>query len=120
MWRLVLVVACLVVLRPATANSAGQPLTPDQLKCDAGPITKMYGGNAWLVYGCNDGRSINLVSAPGSEASPFVFIFHWENGEYRLAGAGTGSKVATDAALNDLAKLSQSDVESLLAETARH
>ena len=46
----------------------------NDVSCTLGPVTEHFGGSAWLVYGCNDGKSLVLVSAPGSAANPFVFI----------------------------------------------
>jgi hypothetical protein len=47
-----------------------------QLKCDVGSIAKMYGKTQWLVYSCSDGRSIVVLAAQGSPATPFYFILH--------------------------------------------
>lgn len=61
-----------------------------------------------------------LVSAPESDANPFVFMFHWrENGPYQLIGEGTGDKAATDAAYNELNALSKSELDNIVAETKR-
>src|SRR5882672_11337266 len=88
----------------AMAADPGAP-SPSELDCKAGPVTKTYGGTPWRVYACNDGHSLTLVSAPGSKATPFVFMFHWESGQYQLSGVGTGNKAATDAAFADLQTL---------------
>jgi hypothetical protein len=96
------------------ASGAGQD-TP--LQCNIGPITKVYGSAPWLVYSCNDAKSVVLISAPGSAASPFYFIFSPEGSGYHLRGEGTGSKVVTDAALHDLQNLSARDIQALLRET---
>ena len=87
------------------------------LQCDVGPVTKVFGAVPWLVYSCNDATSVVLVSASGSPAMPFYFIFSFEGSAYRLRGEGTGSKAATDAALKDLQALSASDIVALRRET---
>lgn len=87
------------------------------LKCDIGPVTKVFGAVPWLVYSCNDPTSVVLVSAPGNPAMPFYFSFSLEGGAYKLRGEGTGSKAATDAALKDLQALSPRDIQALRAET---
>jgi hypothetical protein len=89
------------------------------LTCKIGPIERSYGGTKWLVYGCDDKKSVILVSAPGSPALPFVFIFAANRGSYSLHGEGTGRKAPTDAAMKELSKLSDAEIESLFAEAAR-
>ena len=86
-------------------------------QCDVGPVTKVFGSVPWLVYSCNDASSIVLVSAPGSPAMPFYFMFTLEGTTYRLRGEGTGSKAVTDATLKELQTLSAADVLSLRRET---
>jgi hypothetical protein len=39
------------------------------LQCDIGPITKSFGSVPWLVYSCADGKSLVVVSTPGSQAA---------------------------------------------------
>jgi hypothetical protein len=87
------------------------------LQCDIGPVTKMFGSVPWLMYSCNDPTSVVLISAPGSPASPFYFIFSLEGGSYRIRGEGTGSKAATDAALQELQALSAKEIADLRRET---
>jgi hypothetical protein len=100
---------------PAMSGDAPPPLT-----CKIGPVAKTFGGSEWLIFSCDDERSVVLVSAPGSRASPFVFMFHWtENGDYQLTGEGTGDNAATSAAYNELAALTPLDVDKLASET-RH
>lgn len=87
-----------------------------QLQCDIGPVTKIFGSVPWLVYGCDDGSSVVLVSAPGSPAVPFYFIFSSESGTYHLRGEGTGAKSATDAALKELQALAPEQIRALRRE----
>jgi hypothetical protein len=82
------------------------------LKCVVGPVKKTFGNTPWLVYSCDDGQSIVIVTAPGSSAAPFYFIF---NGGH-LRGEGTGNKEATDAAYNDLKRLTDVDIQGLIAQ----
>ncbi|MGQ0443295.1 MAG: hypothetical protein ACT4OH_07630 [Methylophilaceae bacterium] len=84
------------------------------LDCKAGPASKNFGGSAWLVYGCNDNNSVVAVSAPGSPAMPFYFIFSYSAGSYQLHGEGTGNKAATDAAYKELSAFKQEDIVGLL------
>jgi hypothetical protein len=87
------------------------------LECDIGPITKTFGSVPWLVYSCTDRTSLVLLTAPGSSASPFYFIFSLDGATYRLRGEGAGSEAATDAALRELQALSRREIEGLIRET---
>jgi hypothetical protein len=90
-----------------------------QMKCETGPLQRTYGSTPWLVYSCNDGRSIAIVSVPGSPASPFYFFLHPSNGGYRVEGEGTGDKSITDHALAELQQLSEAKIATLIDETRK-
>ena len=113
----------LILLLVALANSAfAAEKTPDA--CDIGPLNKTYGNTPWLVYSCNNDAAegnamVALVSAPGNPAMPFVFFFYIKDGAYRLYGEGQGSKEASGAALAELQKLTQQDIENLIAQTKK-
>ena len=97
------------------------PTASDEpLKCDVGPITKIYGKTQWLVYSCDDNRTVVIVSAPGNPASPFYFTFFPRENGYHLGGEGTGRKDATDAAFNELKTLSEQDIAALIEQTKTH
>ncbi|TZF88338.1 hypothetical protein [Cognatilysobacter lacus] len=105
--------SALAVVAPAS----GAEERPTPLNCEAGPAKKTYGGNAWLVYACDDGRSAVVVSDQGNPAIPFYFIFYVKpDGAMRLYGEGTGAKSATQPAFDDLSKLDQAAVAALVAE----
>jgi len=87
------------------------------LQCNIGPITKECGSVPWLLYSCDDGKSLVVVSAPGSPAAPFYFFFSPEGRGYHLRGEGTGLKSLTDAALKDLQVLSNAEIASLVGQT---
>ena len=88
-----------------------------QLKCDVGPVTRVYGGSNWLVYSFDDNQSLVFVSAPDSKAAPFIFMLHPSAKGYQLHGEGTGNKQVTDAALKELKALTEREVVALVAET---
>jgi len=81
--------------------------------CTAGPSHWEFGGTPWLVYACDDGRSVVAVSAPGSAASPFYFVISWGPLGLELRGEGTGPKAATDPAYEELKHLRRADVAAL-------
>lgn len=87
------------------------------LICDVGPIEKTYGKTQWLVYSCDDGRSVVILSAPGSPAMPFVFRFLARGDAYLLQSQGTGNREFTAAAFGELKGLSAQDVAALVKLT---
>jgi hypothetical protein len=88
-----------------------------QLKCETGPVPKTFGATAWLVYSCDDGYSVVVISAAENPAMPFYFMFNREGTAYRLSGEGTGRRETTAAAFEDLKRLSTAEVEALVAQT---
>jgi hypothetical protein len=91
-----------------------------KLLCDRGPYsTKTVGGTQWQIYGCNDNRSVAIVTAPGNPASPFYFLFAWVNGVYTVSGEGTGRRDLTDKAYKDLIKLNRQQIDALVNETLK-
>jgi hypothetical protein len=111
---LVLVTLCFM----ANVSCAATPQEADRppaLNCEIGPLHKTYGQTAWLVYACDDSRSVVIVSDTGNPAMPFYFFFYVEpDGSMKLHGEGTGKKSATQAAFNDLEKLTLADVSGLV------
>ena len=78
-----------ITATPALSAAAKPPQAT--MDCGNGPLNRSFGGSPWLVYACGDSRSVVLMSAPGSKAMPFYFMFSWENGAYRLiASVDTG------------------------------
>ncbi|MBM7123577.1 hypothetical protein [Dyella kyungheensis] len=88
-----------------------------KLKCVTGPVAKQYGKTPWLVYGCEDGKSVLIVSAPANKAVRFSFTFIADEDGYALHGEGQGDKKVTDAAYQDLNAMSESDIAALVSET---
>ena len=87
------------------------------MKCEIGPLKKVYGKTNWLVYSCTDDKTLVIVSDTGSPAMPFYFTFYIKNGSYTLSGEGTGNKAATDAAYNQLSKLKNNEISALIKQT---
>jgi hypothetical protein len=104
---------CVVI---ALAGSVVKADAPTPLSCTVGPVTKSYGNSEWLVYGCDDGRSVVVISSPGSAATPFVFFVVYGRVGLELHGEGNGNKAATDAAYASLKALTDDDVAKLYAE----
>ena len=94
-----------------------EPQAPTPLKCETGPANRQFGGTDWLVYSCDDGRSMVVISSSGNPASPFYFVLTPVNGAYKIYGEGNGSQSASDAAGAELSHMKQEDLADLLAET---
>jgi hypothetical protein len=101
----------------ATAEQSG--VEPTELVCDVGPITRVFGQSQWLVYSCDDRRTMIVLSAPGSAARSFYFVLYPAESGYQLRGEGTGHQDITAAAFNDLKALSSEEIMSLIQETRR-
>jgi len=106
---LLLLAACLCL------NARAQGITQAPLDCSAGPLTKSFGAVPWLIYGCSDNKSVVVMSAPGSPAAPFYFMLFQKEGKYVVVGEGTGPKVVTDRAHAELVRLTESEIQALLA-----
>lgn len=85
--------------------------------CDVGPIAKTYGDSQWIVFSCDDNKTVVIIAVPGSEAMPFVFSFYTKDGKYQLTGEGTGSKISSSAAFEVLRKMTPDDIAALIDET---
>jgi hypothetical protein len=102
-----------VALNPIFAVAEGE----DSFRCDIGPVTKTYGQGQWLVYSCNDDKTVLIVSAPGNPATPYYFTFLPTDAGHRLFGEGTGNKEATATAFEQLKSLSEDDIANVIKET---
>jgi hypothetical protein len=95
----------------------GQSAASAPLDCSTGPLKRSYGGSDWLVYSCSDHRSIVIVSASGSRAAPFYFMFSPTASGHHLVGEGTGDRTVTDRAFAQLKGLSEAQIDQLLVQT---
>lgn len=111
---LLLLAAASLLPVSALASSAAP-----KLKCVTGPVAKQYGKSPWLVYGCEDGKSVLIVSAPANKTVRFRFTFIADEDGYALHGEGQGDRKVTDAAYQDLNSMSESDIAALVSETRK-
>ena len=95
-----------------TDPQPGRP-AEQELKCEIGPLTTSLGGNDWLVYACQDGRSVVIAAGAPNPATPFFFIVRPDGDGINLYGKGTGDKSATEPAYNELKDLKASDLSAL-------
>jgi hypothetical protein len=111
----------LLATEPNAQAAAGgtAPTLHSQTNCGIGPVEKSYAGTPWLVYGCNDGHSIEMAGASGSRVEGFFITFQWNNGAYRpeMSNRG-GSDRLTEAypAFRAVSAFSVSDIDALYAE----
>ena len=91
-----------------------------ELTCETGPVDRDYGGSAFQVFSCDDGKSVVAVAKPGSKAFPFYFIVSPAKGEVRLYGQGDGDNAASQAAFNALNETTPAQVGELVAATKAH
>ena len=107
---------CLTMLVsvPARGDDAA---TSEPLLCSVGPVEQTYGNTKWRVYSCDDERSVVIVSAPDSPASPFVFRFMAQGEAYLLQSRGTGKREFTAAAFGELKQMSPQDIAALVRLT---
>jgi hypothetical protein len=109
----------ILLLSFAAGAVQAEPPASTPMKCETGPVHRQFGGTDWLVYSCDDGRSMVVISSSGNPASPFYFVLTPLEGTYKIYGEGNGSKAASDAAGAELARLKQEDLAALFAETKR-
>ncbi|KQZ26851.1 hypothetical protein [Duganella sp. Root1480D1] len=118
--RIAIYSTVLSVLTNAGFAMAAPPANNSEpLKCESGPVTRVFGNSQWLVYGCVDGRSMVAVTAPGNSAFPFYFmVFEGPKG-YEVVGEGTGSRDASAGAYSELKALTVQEIKALIAEAGR-
>ncbi len=108
-----IVLSALLAASTPAESAAEQPA----LQCNIGPATKQFGGNDWIVYGCEDGHSVVVTAGPPNPAAPFVFIVTPDGqGGIELHGEGTGAKSATKPAYDCLAAMTSSDLAALFQQ----
>ena len=106
-----------LLLAPASAESQQEAQPPRAMRCETGPVTKTFGATEWIVYSCDDGVSLVVVSAQGNPAFPFFFHLRPNAETYQVVGEGNGDPRASDAAGRDLTELRVAEIAALLAET---
>ena len=88
-----------------------------ELTCEVGPIDREYGGSAFAVYSCDDGKSVVAVAKPGTPAYPYFFIVSPnDEGKVLLYGEGDGNEGGREA-FADLNEVPAAEVAQLVAAT---
>jgi hypothetical protein len=92
--------------------------TPPTLQCKTGPINRTYGDTDWLLYSCDDGRSLAFFAASGNPAAPAYYVIKpQDDGHYHLVGKSNGDVAASNAAVKDIQGLTKDSVAQLIAST---
>jgi hypothetical protein len=112
--------AARAIIAAAVLSLAGVAEAQEALTCNVGSLERTFGGTPWIVHGCNDGKSLVVVSTADNPASPFYFVLLW-NGSvpdhgYRVSGEGTGNREASAAAFSELRALTRQQIEAVSAE----
>src|SRR5262245_44179947 len=103
MQKLLPILAAIVLCLQLPAAQADQ-------KCKTGPVTRTFGKVPWLVYSCDDKKSLLLVSGPGNPAMPAFFTMTPVGDGYEIQNKGSGNQAVSGAAYLELKKLSTKDV----------
>jgi hypothetical protein len=89
------------------------------LQCQKGPASVLLAESRWLVYACEDGRSIVLVASPGSKASPsYISVLVQANDEFDASAEGTGDKGAMEGATRKLRDIGRDGISRLFAQAS--
>lgn len=103
---------CMLVTNPvlATADAAAP-----RLDCTNGPVARTFGSEPWLVFACSDGTSMVVVSDKGNKSHPSYFMLYLKGGKRFVVAEGSGSKAVTAAAYQELEKLSETDIATIIS-----
>jgi len=112
-----MLLAAAMMVSPTVMLPGGEDGVDVELTCEVGPVDRSYGGSAFSLYSCDDGKSLVAVAKPGSKAFPFYFIVSPHGNEVRLYGEGDGDSKATQEAFYDLNAFKPADVAALVRET---
>ncbi len=106
-----------ILLASILVLSSAVVVGKEPMKCDIGPIKKEYGKTNWLVYSCADKKSLVIVTDQGNPAMPFYFMYHPVGDSYKLYGEGTGNKIYTKAAFEEIKRISLGDIKKIVVQT---
>ncbi len=88
----------------------------DSLSCPVGPLAKDIGGTPWLIFACDDGKSLAVTTAPSNPAAPFYFVVVAQEGAYVVNGEGDGNKAAAKPTFDALLAMKSEGVVALYKE----
>ena len=112
-----LLAAAMMLSSPTVLLPGGEDGMDLELTCEVGPLEREYGGSAFDLFSCDDGKSLVAVAQPGSKAFPFYFIVSPHGDQVRLYGEGDGDSKATQAAFMAHNEFHPADVAALVRAT---
>ena len=108
---------CAALLLPFVAHAAEPDSATKEVTCETGPLNATFGKAPWLVYSCNDLRSLLFKAAPGNPAAPVFFFLYPKGTDYVIEGKGRGNKAVADAAYNEIKAMKVKDIDRLVEKT---
>ena len=123
--RLSLPFAALLVAWPVSAklaadaaqSSAETKAAGTNVRCKTGPVVKQLGGTYWIVFSCDDSKSLIFLSDQRNPAFPFMFLAMAKDDRYEVRGQGEGDKDAAAPAFEALMKMPATELFALVEET---
>jgi hypothetical protein len=94
---------------PASATEAAK------LECKTGPAKRRYGGTLWLVYACNDGRSLAFRPDQNNPNNTAKFVLRWTGAQYELEGDPGDKPEIAERAYDEIADMTERQISSLIA-----
>lgn len=103
--KAITLVASLFLLQPAHAAKKG-------LKCEIGPVQRMFGQALWNLYACDDSKSMVAVPANASNGGTGYFLIapNAGNTELVVVGEGWGEDEKFKPVFDELKKMSPADL----------
>ena len=101
----------------AAQSSAETEAAGRNVRCKTGPVVKQLGGTYWIVFSCDDSKSLIFLSDQRNPAFPFMFVAMAKDDRYEVRGQGEGDKDAAAPAFEALMKMPATDLFALVEET---
>ena len=103
--KAITLIASLLLLQPALAAKK-------DLKCEIGPVQRMFGQALWNLYACDDSKSMVAVPADVSDGGLGYFLItpNTEKTGLVVVGEGLGEDEKFKPVFDELKKMSPTDL----------
>jgi len=103
--KAITLIASLLLLQPVLASKR-------DLKCEIGPVQRMFGQTLWNLYACDDSKSMVAVQAGASSGSEGYFLItpNAEKTGVVVVGEGWGESEKFKPVFDELKKMSPTDL----------
>lgn len=110
-------------------------------RCSIGPVKKSYGGHNWIVYSCDDSKTLIVLASPSNPAVPYYFYLKpvnknangqntdgaspnigsekYEFEGHGGTGKGKGDQLTVIRAGAELKKLTTKQIQEIIKETIK-